>query len=47
MRTQVNEFMKIRRWEEEGMSSKDGDEVSVSGTRIGMMSDLKYKFRHV
>jgi len=44
MGTQANEFARIRGRDEGGMSR---DEVSASDTRIGMMSDLKYKFGHV
>jgi len=47
MGTQANEFVRVRGWDEDGTSSRNGDEVSVGNTRIGMMSDLKYKFGHV
>jgi len=47
MGTQANEFARIRGRDEGGMSWTSRNEVSVSDTRIGMMSDLKYKFGHV
>ena len=46
MGTQADEFAGVRgRDEGGGWTSRGG--VGVSDTRIGMMSDLKYKFGHV